>query len=635
MTDGAGPDNLQPGQWVDGFRVVKRLGGGSYGSVYQVEKGGHFFALKMALHREASRDELHTDARTQRELACLLVLRHPNIARVWGHGRWPHPTEGYFYLVMDHVEGRTLAQWAEQTSPTAHELAVLGEKVAAALAYSHGLGILHRDIKPSNILVRSSDGEPVLIDYGAAAFPLGPELTDRRLPPGTTRYTSPRALRFDREHRHDPAARYEFTASDDIYALGVTLYDVLTVPRLHSSTERQPVSNWFIPPVPARQVNPRVPVALSQLVDQMIAREPEQRPASMENVRRSLAEFPPLKGEEWRLRPLQPPSAQAPLPVPAPRRASSHWPGWLPRAAAMTGAAGVLGVLLLLGLSMLDPGGPGPAAPMPPEPPASAGPEMKPVAGPSPPEPPASQPTPAEPQPGPQPTQPLAPLPVKKGSPVTTAGPVSHSPEALCQRTQPPPRGSKEFRAWCKCAAIVGTLAAANAGCASAPVRPDPGRCPQEVQDTLQEALGIEPETRVAYVTLGSEPTPEPKRIEYMAVKEGPITAVVIRPQPPSWPPGLPMGTVLHGYVWTDLSFKKTTHPDTGEILEYALIRFTSFTLPNGKSFPACMVGFDNDGLAVKHAGSRPGVAVIYRFGGIHTIKTWPPPPGPLWADVP
>ncbi|HEX8697786.1 MAG TPA: serine/threonine protein kinase, partial [Myxococcaceae bacterium] len=74
------PDNLKPGEWVDGFRVVKRLGGGSYGVVYQVEKDGRFFAMKLARHREQSRDERHTDARTQRELACLLVLRHPHIA---------------------------------------------------------------------------------------------------------------------------------------------------------------------------------------------------------------------------------------------------------------------------------------------------------------------------------------------------------------------------------------------------------------------------------------------------------------------------------------------------------------------------------------------------------------------------
>ncbi|HLK99232.1 MAG TPA: protein kinase [Myxococcaceae bacterium] len=186
------PDNLLPGQWVDNFRVVKRLGSGSYGIVYQVEKEGHLFALKLARHRQASRDEQQADARTQRELACLVVLRHPHIARVWAHGRWPHPIEGYFYLVMDFVEGFTLARWVEETAPTAHELAVLGEKAAAALAHAHALGIFHRDIKPENLMVRSSDGEPVLVDYGAAAFPLGPALTDQRLPPGTPATPRPR-----------------------------------------------------------------------------------------------------------------------------------------------------------------------------------------------------------------------------------------------------------------------------------------------------------------------------------------------------------------------------------------------------------------------------------------------------------
>ena len=223
------PDNLPAGEMVDGWRVVRRLGAGAYGTTYQVEKGGQFFALKLAHHRPQSGDERHTDERTQREISCLLALRHRHIVRVWAHGRWPHPQEGWLYFIMDYVEGATLSQWQEQARPTAHEVAVLIEKVLEAVAAMHAQNVLHRDLKPDNLLV-GKDGDPVLVDYGAAHSPVGPRLTHRPLPPGTPRYTSPEAARFEALHRRDKKARYEYTVADELYALGVTLYDVLTDP---------------------------------------------------------------------------------------------------------------------------------------------------------------------------------------------------------------------------------------------------------------------------------------------------------------------------------------------------------------------------------------------------------------------
>jgi serine/threonine protein kinase len=620
MTRESDPDKLLPGDWVAGFRVVKRLGGGTYGVVYQVEKDGLCFALKLAVHREASRDELRTDERTQRELACLLVLNHPNIARVWGHGRWPHPCEGYLYLVLDYVEGFTLAEWVEQTCPTPYEVVRLSEKVAAALAYAHGLDILHRDIKPSNIVIRARDGEPVLIDFGAATFPLGPELTDQRLAPGTLRHTTPEALRFDHEHRHDPAARYQFKPADDIYALGITLYDVLTEPRLKSSPRRLPVSHWAIPPTPAMELNPRVPVALSQLVDLMIARDPALRPVSMERVRRWLGEFTSLPGEEWKQRTVHPASAQL-LPAVSGPRASSALSRRLPWAAAVAGLV-VLTTLLLLGVSgalrWSEPG----SRPMEPQQPAASAPPLPEVA-------PSVQPPPPAPALTTEQQTAPPPPPPKKGSAMTSPLPLPSSSETLCQRRKPPPRGTSEFRAWCKCAAIVGTLTAASAGCAGAPPRADPGSCPEETVATMKEVFGLGIRNMAGFITLGTEPAPElPNGLPYVPIKEGPLTALVIRANSKNQGPGrLPKGTLLSGYVWTDTGLKDRNG------VEHALIRFTSVTTPDGKTYPVCIVGFDDDGSTLKHAGSRHGVAVLQKFGYIFTVKDWPPPPGPHHID--
>ncbi|HEX8701480.1 MAG TPA: protein kinase, partial [Myxococcaceae bacterium] len=486
------------------------------------------------------------------------------------------------------------------------------------------LGIFHRDIKPENILVRASDVEPVLVDFGAAAFPLGPALTDQRLPPGTPRYTSPEALRFDREHRGQPDARYEFKASDDIYALGVTLYDVLTVPRLYSDPKYLPVGNEVIPPMSAHRVNERVPVALSQLVDQMMARQPEQRPVSMEKVRRSLAEFPPLQGEEWKQRTLHPPSAQAPLAVPVPpRRAAPRRLRrllQLPRARTVAGVAGGLLVLLLLSLGVLRQNKPGP---VPPPAPVAAGPGTMPGANPPPPAISPPEPAPAETNT----LSPPAPPSAKKGSPMTASTPLADPTEALCQRKKPPSRGSKEFRQWCKCAALAGTMAAANAGCSAVPLRPDPGPCPPEAVEAMEDHVFYPAHGAKLIISLDKEtPLGWPDEPKFDAWTEGPVTAKVIY-YPDKNNARIPVGSLLFGYLWLDTRWGP----------EYAMLRFNRLETPEGKSYPVCIFGYEHDGLINKREGSRPGAAILPRYGhAFPAWENWPPPPGPFlgWDGV-
>jgi serine/threonine-protein kinase len=245
MMEPVDPDNLPEGTVVGGWRVVRRLDGGAYGTVYQVEQGGEFFAMKIARYREQSADKRHTDERAQRELFCLLSMRHHYIARVWAHGRYPHPKEGYFYVVLEYVHGSTLDKWREEHRANAHEVVVLMDKVLEAVAYMHGKGIFHRDLKPGNILVEAGTHRPVIVDYGVSHFPMRPEtkLTDTVLPPGTPRYTSPEALLFAAQHRRERAARYDYKVTDELYSLGVVLYDLLTDPYPFSNPEPLPVGS--------------------------------------------------------------------------------------------------------------------------------------------------------------------------------------------------------------------------------------------------------------------------------------------------------------------------------------------------------------------------------------------------------
>ncbi|HEX8705340.1 MAG TPA: serine/threonine protein kinase, partial [Myxococcaceae bacterium] len=111
MVTDVNPLNLQPGDRVDGWRILRLIGRGSYGVVYEVEKDGQHFALKLACRTGLGVDPQKTDARAQREIACLQQLNHPHIIRMWSHGRWPDPRRGLSYIVMDFVDGYTLAQW--------------------------------------------------------------------------------------------------------------------------------------------------------------------------------------------------------------------------------------------------------------------------------------------------------------------------------------------------------------------------------------------------------------------------------------------------------------------------------------------------------------------------------------------
>jgi len=604
MTADAGKEGpLKPGHVIDGFRIVEKLGSGSFGTVYRVEREGLTFALKLAHGRaELPAERRSGPDRSLRELECLLALRHPNIARVWSHGRWPHPTQGQLYLVMDYVEGFTLAQWKELCAPTPHEALVLFEKLAEALAYSEERGVKHRDLKPANIMVSRHNAQPVIVDYGAADRPGAETLTDERLPPGTPRHTSPEADRFDREHRHDPHARYEYQVADEIYAFGVTLYDVLTVPRLHSAPQFQPVSSEVIPPKLAHRVNPRVPVVLSELTAQLLSRDPAQRPVSFEVVRRKLAELVPLQGEEWHGKPIdappQPPLERSIEPPPRPV-ARKRWSGKL----ALAAAAGLL--TLVLGLSawgLTRPREPKPLSAVE----ASAAPHRTSAVTPVP------QPAPPVEAMNPPPAPPVSraaqsPSPSKRGSTVKSAEEVEQSAPSVCTRKEPPPADRPALlRQWCRCAGMALVFASA---CTGAQLRPSSGeRCPDEAlaaMDKLDLPYQFDIQVDEAQPYVKGEDTGE-------KFKEGPITGVFYEDVGK-----VPKGSRIFGEM-----IGPFTHPDNGQLTWKIL--YTRIQPLGEKAVPVCLVLGHDDGIVRWFEGSRPGAAVFNKLHFLTRVARWP-----------
>lgn len=298
----AHPAGLRPGMTVGPWRILAPLGSGSFGIVFQVEHAGQLHALKFALRGPGSDDLNRTDARATKELVCLLQAVHPNVARVWAHGRWPDARTGYHYVVMDFVEGPTLDAWAKRERPSARRVARVFARLARALGELHARDLFHRDLKPSNILVRTADEEPILVDFGSADHAQALPLTEGTLPPGTPQYRTPEALRFHREHHAQPDAHYPFRATDDLYALGVTLYEVLTgTPAFSPTLPRDVLIDYIeerLPPLPSG-VNPRVPASLEAIALRLLRKRARERFSHGEALHAAFEEALRDAGPEW------------------------------------------------------------------------------------------------------------------------------------------------------------------------------------------------------------------------------------------------------------------------------------------------------------------------------------------------
>ncbi len=612
---------LPAGTMIDTWKVVRLLGDGGFGAVALVERDGQRYALKLALRRESSRDDKRTHARTERELAILLMLEHPNILKPLAHARWGDPRKGNVYFVMDYVEGWTLAHWVKRKHPTFREIIRVFRKLAAVLAYLHGKGIFHRDLKLVNVLLRKSDGQPVLIDFGCATHAHAEELTDSPAPPGTPRYQPPQVERFARENRNKPEARYPFQVADELFSLGVMLYEVLTEPRPTEGSARPVLNTLWRPPTPPHQKNPRVPIALSELVMELLEREPSERPENAETLDRELAELEADPGPEYdetahlpsaqreteensNVLPFPPPgppglAAQLALRVSALATRVLRWHKGLllGSAGAAMGLAAVLALLALWPAEEPRPSPPAPGAALMAPPSSSAGP-----AAPS----------------GPAPA-PAAPMEVETKGPVSVTTP---KPEAV----QPPPtaRAPKQprgphtagFLAWCKSFAIVGTVTAVASGCPGAQVRPEPFQCPEGAWELMDEKWMWDAGGILVLVDDRLKPR------GFSRVQSGPVVAVKLPtnlgPDQPHSKKPVPAGTRFIGHLWV------VPEPSDDGLPGYAVMRYDRVEFPDGENAPVCLMAGGDRNLSVDELKDGTG-----RFGNketrIRPVYRWKP----------
>jgi serine/threonine protein kinase len=255
------------------YRLTDRIAAGGMGEVWRAEDSLLSRAVAVKLLPTGRAGDEAFLARFRAEARYAASLSHSGIARVYDYGE--SAEFGGAYLVMELVNGEPLSAIlarAERLSPDA-TLDIISQS-ARALDVAHQAGIVHRDIKPGNLLV-AAGGTTKITDFGiatAVAAAQASHLTETGMVMGTAMYVSP-----------EQATGAQVTDSSDIYSLGVVAYECLAGHPPFTASE--PLAIAFahkhepVPPLP-----PDVPPPVSELVYHMLAKTPEERPASMRAV---------------------------------------------------------------------------------------------------------------------------------------------------------------------------------------------------------------------------------------------------------------------------------------------------------------------------------------------------------------
>src|SRR5271165_300718 len=254
---------FEAGQRVGDYEVVRVLGTGGLGEVYEVRHAISQRAEAMKILLPDQRATAEMGERFRREIQMLGALSHPHIASL--HNAFYY--DGQLIMVMELVSGETLRSRSTRTLLSVPHVLQYARQILSALDYAHTRGVVHRDIKPSNIMITAED-EIKLLDFGIAITDRSSDLTAPGFIVGSISYMSPEQIAGDKA-----------TIRSDIYAVGVTLYEILTGRLPVSGASNFEIMRAHLterPPAPD-SLNPRLPGPLSNALLKALEKKPEDR----------------------------------------------------------------------------------------------------------------------------------------------------------------------------------------------------------------------------------------------------------------------------------------------------------------------------------------------------------------------
>ncbi|MEV4516106.1 protein kinase [Dactylosporangium sp. NPDC049525] len=273
------------------YELVEQLDTGGMGQVWRGYDG--------VLDREVAVKLIRTDVISSQEQAEEFARRFRREARVTARIRHHGVPQVYdavldrsydqVYLVMELVHGTSLREFVDPRRPLPITwAAAIAAQVSTVLSHAHAVPVVHRDLKPGNVLV-SATGEVKLLDFGIAAI-LRTDVTRLTVtgnPVGTSRYMSPEQIQG-----------VQITPHSDLYALGCVLHELLCGRSVFDGANEFQLMQQHVyeAPRPVRRLRPDVPEALAQLVLDLLAKVPEQRPADAYDVYERLLPFLPPPG---------------------------------------------------------------------------------------------------------------------------------------------------------------------------------------------------------------------------------------------------------------------------------------------------------------------------------------------------
>jgi len=284
---------LPQGTRLGPYRIEEPIGAGGMGAVYRAHDTRLDRTVAIKVLSSALAGDAQLRLRFEREAKTISSLNHPNICTLFDVGETRVESasggEDIHYLVMEHIEGETLADRLVKGALPLDEVIRRGSEIADALDRAHRHGIVHRDIKPGNIMLTRSGAK--LLDFGLsrhqAAAPQVPAddltahkpLTQEGTILGTWLYMAPEQL--------DGAAA---DARTDIFAFGCVLYEMATGKRAFEGKSRSSLIAAIVSsqPRPISEFQPLAPPALEQIIRKCLEKDPEERWQSVRDLRAAL-----------------------------------------------------------------------------------------------------------------------------------------------------------------------------------------------------------------------------------------------------------------------------------------------------------------------------------------------------------